>query len=76
MNVTTLRVESIDNQNTILMLEEWLEQAKNGELISIGLVGRRTGGEWQTSFSSSPNSLEDAAMLMELAMRRMGFIAQ
>ena len=61
------------NENVITMLEEWLEAAKDGEIISVGLIGTRVGGEWQTAFSSSDNSLEDAAMLIELGMRRLGF---
>lgn len=61
------------NENAIAMLEQWLEDAKNGEVISVGIVGKRVGGEWQTGFSSSDNRLEDAAMLLELGMRRLGF---
>ena len=61
------------NENVITMLEEWLEAAKDGKIISVGLIGKRVGGEWQTSFSSSDNGLEDAAMLLELGMRRLGF---
>jgi hypothetical protein len=62
------------NENAIAMLEEWLEAAKDGEIVSVGLVGKRVGGEWQTSFSSSDNGLEDAAMLLELGIRRLGFV--
>ena len=61
------------NENVIAMLEEWLEAAKDGEIISVGLIGKRVGGGWQTSFSSSDNRLEDAAMLLELGIRRLGF---
>ena len=60
-------------ENVITMLEEWLEDAKDGNIISIGLIGKRVGGEWQTSFSSSDNRIEDAAMLLELGIRRLGF---
>jgi hypothetical protein len=55
------------------MLEQWLEEARNGEIITVGLVGKRVGGEWQTAMSSSQNNLEDAAMLIELGIRRLGF---
>lgn len=61
------------NENAITLLEQWLEDAKAGEIISVGIIGKRIGGDWQTSFSSSDNRLEDAAMLIELAMRRLGF---
>ena len=66
-------VVSTVNQSVVKMLEHWLAQAKQGELISLGAVGLRTDGEWQTGFSSSENALLDAAMMMELAIRRMGF---
>lgn len=62
------------NENAIAMLEQWLEDAKDGKIISVGLVGKRVGGEWQTGMSSSDNSLEDAAMLLELGIRRLGFV--
>lgn len=61
------------NENAIALLEKWLEDAKAGEVISVGIIGKRVGNEWQTSFSSSDNALEDAAMLIELGMRRLGF---
>jgi len=68
-----IKVTTVDNSDAVNMLERWLEDAKAGEIISVGLIGKRVGGEWQTSFSSSDNGLEDAAMLIELGMRRLGF---
>lgn len=68
-----IKVTTVDNSDAVNMLEKWLEDAKAGEIISVGLIGKRVGGEWQTSFSRSDNGLEDAAMLIELGMRRLGF---
>lgn len=68
-----IKVTTVDNSDAVSMLEQWLEDAKAGEIISVGLIGKRVGGEWQTSFSRSDNGLEDAAMLIELGMRRLGF---
>jgi len=62
-----------NNEDVILLLEQWLQDAKDGQIVSVGIVGKRTGGEWQTSMSRSDNGLEDAAMLIELGMRRLGF---
>ena len=62
-----------NNEDVILLLEQWLQDAKDGQIVSVGLVGKRVGGEWQTSMSRSENALEDAAMLIELGMRRLGF---
>lgn len=68
-----LKATTADNSDTVNMLEQWLEDAKAGEIITVGLVGKRVGGEWQTAMSKSENGLEDAAMLIELGMRRLGF---
>lgn len=68
-----IKATSPDNAEAIKMLEAWLEDARAGELLTVALVGKRVGGEWQTGMSSSQSGLEDAAMLMELAMRRLGF---
>ena len=68
-----IKVTAVDNSDAVSMLEQWLEDAKDGQIIRVGLIGKRVGGEWQTSFSRSDNGLEDAAMLIELGMRRLGF---
>lgn len=68
-----IKVTTVDNSDAVSMLEQWLEDAKDGQIIRVGLIGKRVGGEWQTSFSRSDNGLEDAAMLIELSMRRLGF---
>jgi hypothetical protein len=68
-----LKATTPHNEHAIAMLEQWLEDAQDGKIVSVGLIGRRPGGEWQTSFSSSDNRLEDASMLFELAIRRLGF---
>ena len=62
-----------DNGDCIALLEQWLEDARAGEIVTVGVVGKRVGGEWQTAMSSSQNGLEDAAMLIELGIRRLGF---
>jgi hypothetical protein len=61
------------NEDVVNVLEMWLDQARRGELVSVGLVGTRVGGEWQSAFSSSDNGPADAGMLLELAVRRLGF---
>ena len=68
-----IKVTTADNSDVVNMLERWLEYAKAGEIITVGLIGKRVGGEWQTAMSKSENGLEDAAMLIELGMRRLGF---
>lgn len=62
------------NEDAIAMLEKWLSDARAGEIVTVGIVGKRVGGEWQSGMSSSDNALEDAAMLLELGIRRLGFV--
>ena len=69
-----IKATAPDNTDAVRMLEQWLEDAKSGELVTVALIGKRIGGEWQTGMSRSQNGLEDAAMLLELAMRRLGFV--
>ncbi len=71
-----IKATTPDNSEAIEMLEQWLEDAKSGEIVTVAIVGKRVGGEWQTGMSSSQNRLEDAAMLIELGMRRLGFNPQ
>ena len=68
-----IKATTPDNGDAIAMLEQWLDDAKNGKIVTVALVGKLIGGEWQTGMSSSQNSLEDAAMLIELGIRRLGF---
>ena len=74
--INKLTKVTINNQDAIDLLESWLADAKAGNIITVGIVGKRTGGQWQTGMSRSDNALEDAAMLIELGMRRLGFICK
>lgn len=58
--------------DVIAILEEWLEDAKSGQVITIGVIGQRAGGEWQTCFSSS--DAEDAVELMQLGMQSLKLV--
>ncbi|MGI9143632.1 MAG: hypothetical protein ACR2IJ_10640 [Fluviibacter sp.] len=61
------------NQDVVDILEQWLKQAKDGELQTVSLVSLRLDNSWQTAASSTSDNLRDCAMLIELAIRRMGF---
>jgi hypothetical protein len=61
------------HKETIEILEEWLQQAKNGEFKSVSLIAQRTDKTWQTGGTSSKDQVSEVAMLMELAIRRLGF---
>ena len=74
-NVTPIvRPVETHNAHAIRMLEEWLEDARAGNVVTVAIVGKRIGNEWQTGMSASDNALEDAAMLLEIAIRRLGFV--
>lgn len=73
MTATLKAIEPKPNQDAITLLEEILERAREGDIVSVGIVYDLQGGGWGSAFSSSNNHRQDAAMLMELAMRRLGF---
>jgi hypothetical protein len=56
----------------IEMLERQLERARAGEISRLGIVFEQPDGCWGSEFSRSDDSRVDAAMLIELAMRRLG----
>lgn len=62
-----------DNSDAIELLEKWLADAKEGRLLRVGLIGEWVAGDYVTGFSASRNRLSDAGMLLELAVRRLGF---
>ncbi len=61
------------NDSCVQVLEEALAAAKRGDIVRVGIIMRRTAGEWSTAFSASDDSAQDAGMLLELAVRRLGF---
>jgi hypothetical protein len=74
MNV--VKIDAKPNESVITLLKEWLEQAERGEITRIGIIAERPGGEWQSAFSASADKRIDSAMLLELALRRLGFFVE
>ena len=74
MNI--VKIDAKPNESVITLLKEWLEQAERGEIVRVGIVAELPGGEWQTAFSASADKRVDAAMMIELAMRRLGFFVE
>lgn len=60
-------------QNAVKVLEDMLERACAGEIESVEIIYSSVGGSWGTTASESHDVRLSAAMLMELAMRRLGF---
>ena len=61
-------------RNALETLEELRLRVECGETLRFGVVECRKGGIYSTEFSSGANKREDAAMLMGLALRLMGFV--
>lgn len=62
------------HKDAVELLEYYLAEANAGRITSVGIVARRTGGEYSTGYSRSESRTEDAGMLLTLAVRRLGFV--
>ncbi len=68
-----LRDISAEHQVDIVeMLERYLARAKNGDFTRLGVLFEQ-GSQWGTEFSRSDDNRIDAAMMIELGLRRIGF---
>jgi len=67
-------IKPIVHNDAVEMLELYLAEAKAGRITSVGIVARRVGGEYSTGYSRSESRVEDAGMLLTLAVRRLGFV--
>jgi len=77
MAATIRVIEQKPNQDVIDLLEQHLERARRGDITRLGVIYELKGDEgWGTAFSSSDSRREDVAMLIELAMRRLGFVSE
>lgn len=59
--------------DVVATLEAVLERARAGEVTRVGIVFEHPGGTWNSTFSASEDRRIDAAMLIELGLRRLGF---
>ena len=68
-----IKIKATPNESVIKMLEQYLEYAKQGEIANIAIVARRNDGQYLTAASSTSSGPEDAAIYIEIAMRKLGF---
>lgn len=61
-------------QSMLDLLERTKRDVESGTILRIGIVTDRIGNEWSSAFSRSENRVEDAAKLIELGLRRLGFL--
>ena len=71
VGITSEREEQL--ASVIQTLEDMLDRANRGEIESVEIVFSSVGGGWGTTASTGTDCRQNAAMLMELAMRRLGF---
>lgn len=72
-NIVELPKDTSNRDSMIALLERQLAQVRSGQITRIGVVFEINGTQWGTEFAASDDRRMDAAMLMELAMRRLGF---
>ena len=75
MNIVTIDPKELAEQKAdmIAMLDTLRKQIDSGLVTRIGIVTDRVGGGYSTEFSRTGDCRSDAAMLFELAIRRLGF---
>ena len=76
MSATRLKVvtdDEVAKRNALEMVDELRERILAGDTVRFGLIEVRRGSAWSTSFSSGAEKLQDAAMLIDLGIRMLGF---
>ena len=63
-------------QNALEIIDEVRARVVSGETLRNGLIECRKGSEYSNAFSSGMNKREDAAMLIDLGLRLMGFVSR
>ena len=71
VRITSEREERL--ASVVQTLEDILDRANRGEIEAVEIVFSSVGGGWGTTASTGIDCRHSAAMLMELAMRRLGF---
>ena len=66
----------LTKQQALETLDNLRQRIESGETIRFGLVECRRNGDYSTEFSSGMNKREDAAMLIDLALRLLGFASR
>jgi molybdate-binding protein len=74
--VLTKSVEKIQRDNMLESIDALRRRIDAGEVSRFGLVECRTNGDYTTEFTSAMHKREDAAMLIDLALRLMGFVSK
>jgi hypothetical protein len=69
-------VALIEVSNMLDTLNGLRRRIENGEVTRFGLVECRSNGDYSTEFTSAMHKREDAAMLIDLALRLMGFVSR
>jgi hypothetical protein len=74
LNLVEMPTEKKDRADSVIfVLEDMLARARRGEIESLEIVFSMPGGDWGSTASLAVDVRSNASMLMELAMRRLGF---
>ncbi|MGL4634925.1 MAG: hypothetical protein ACRCWF_03000 [Beijerinckiaceae bacterium] len=57
------------NNTLVIMLEDLLDRAKSGDIVSGGFSGTKADGSISTAFSSSDNAIAELAAISHLLYR-------
>jgi hypothetical protein len=74
--VPSLSIDGLQRKNMLDALDELRQRVDAGEVTRFGLIECRTDGLYSTQFTSAMHKREDAAMLLDLSLRLLGFVSR
>lgn len=69
-------VDAVAKKNALDTLDAVRKRVEDGTTLRFGLVEARANGEYSTEFTMATHKREDAAMLIDLALRLLGFVSR
>lgn len=73
MKPQLIQLPNLQQEDVVATLKAVLKRAEAGEILEVNIAYDTVEGGWGTTASRAGNCRLSAAMLMELAMRRLGF---
>jgi hypothetical protein len=74
--VLTKSVAKIERDQMLEALDGLRARIDAGEVTRFGLIECRSNGLYSTQFTSATHKREDAAMLLDLSLRLLGFVSR
>jgi hypothetical protein len=73
---SALSVGDLERKNMLEAIDELRQRIDSGVVTRFGLIECRADGMYSTQFTSAMHKREDAAMLLDLALRLLGFVSR